>query len=187
MALQLALLGLLFHPVSRPLPEFFSETALWWAPLAPGQRLGLFMRLYPRLLFYYNAPYMWVHPPLLLLSYAALEVFFAACVSMFWIKELALERLAYRCARPGYFALTLGMLLGFPWALEAWSGNWWWDPKIASSLMMWVVFSTYLHARLYLSRKGMWSFTAFLGVLSFAAMVFTVVASYIFGGQHTVH
>ncbi len=186
-SIQLALLGLVFHPLSHPLPGFFEEISLWWAPLSPAQRVGLFLKLYPRLLFYYNAPYMWVHPPLLLLAYAALEIFFVACVSMFWIKDLQVERLAYVFARPGYFSLTLGMLLGFPWALEAWGGNWWWDPKIASSLMMWVVFSTYLHARLYLSRKGMWNFTAFLGILSFSAMLFTVVASYLFGGQHTVH
>ncbi len=52
---------------------------------------------------------------------------------------------------------------------------------------MWVVFSTYFHARLYLSRRHMWRFTALLGILSFVAMVFTVIASYLFGGQHTVH
>ena len=35
------------------------------------------------------------------------------------------------------YLFALGMLLGYPWALQAWGPNWWWDPKICSSLMMW--------------------------------------------------
>lgn len=187
LVLQVGLLAGVIGPLKRPLPNFFQEIGPWLAPLSTRERVGLFLQLYPRLLFYYNAPYMWVHPPLLLFSYAALSVFFVACLSMLCIKDPAVEKMAYTFARPGYLSLTVGMLLGFPWALEAWGPNWWWDPKIASSLMMWVVFSTYLHARLYLSRRGMWTFVGLLGILSFGAMVFTVVASYLFSGQHTVH
>ncbi len=187
LAVQVLILTLATKVLTDPLPNFFSEVNQWFLPLSPMERLKVFMQLYPRMVFFYNAHYMWIHPPLLFISYAALTIFFAACVSMLLTGDREAELLGYTYASPGYIALTMGMLLGFPWALQAWGPNWWWDPKIASSIMMWVVFSTYLHARLYLSRRGMWSFVGWLGILCFAAMVFTICASYIFPGEHTVH
>ncbi len=122
--LHLLLLPLFFHPLSNPLPEFLAEISPWWAPLSAHQRIIVFLKLYPRLIFYYNAPYMWVHPPLLLIAYATLELFFVFCLGMFMYEDLQIEKLAYFTARPGYLALTLGMLVGLPWALEAWGSNW---------------------------------------------------------------
>ena len=185
--IQVAILCLVCNPFYHPLPHFFEEIGLWFSPLTPIERLKFFMRCYPRIIFYYNASYMWVHPPLLFLSYAGLTVFFAGCVAMLWTREPLCEALTYTYAKISYLLLTVGMLLGYPWALEAWGPNWWWDPKIASSIMMWIVFSTYLHARLYLSRKGMWNFVAGLGILCFAAMLFTVMASFFFPGEHSGH
>ncbi len=187
LVLQVLILVFVVDPFQAPLPGFFSEIEQWFLPLAPMERIKVFMQLYPRMIFYYNAHYMWIHPPLLFISYAALTIFFAGCVTMLVTGSAEAEQLACAFARPGYIALTMGMLIGFPWALQAWRGNWWWDPKISSSIMMWMVFSTYLHARLYLSRRGMWSFVGWLGIVCFAAMVFTLAATYMFPGEHTVH
>ncbi len=182
---QVLILTLVFTTFIKPLPNFVAEIKPWVTASIPMAKVELFIKLYPRLVFYYNAPYMWGHPPLLFISYAALTVFFAACVSMLVKNDTESEYIAYSYAKPAYLCLTVGMLLGLPWALEAWGPNWWWDPKIASSIMMWVVFSTYLHARLYLSRKGMWKFVAWLGILCFIAMIFTYLASYLFPGEHS--
>lgn len=187
LVIQVAALCTACNPFHQPLPRFFQEISLWFSPLAPMSRLGLFMQFYPKLIFYYNAHYMWIHPPLLFLAYAGLTIFFAGCVAMLRTGESACETMAYAYAKASYLFLTLGMLLGYPWALQAWGPNWWWDPKVASSLMMWIVFSTYLHARLYLSRRGMWSFVGGLGILCFCAMLFTIMASFFFPGEHTGH
>ena len=187
LVVQVIALCLVCDPFHQPLAGFFQEISPWFSPLAPMPRLGLFMQLYPRLIFYYNAHYMWVHPPLLFLAYAGLTVFFAGCVAMLKTRELVCEAMAYGYAKVSYLFLTAGMLLGYPWALQAWGPNWWWDPKVASSLMMWTVFSTYLHGRLYLSRRGMWGFVGGLGILCFGAMLFTFMASFFFPGEHTAH
>ncbi len=182
---QVLILTLVFTTFIKPLPNFVKEMTPWLTAHPLMEKLGLFTKMYPRMVFYYNAPYMWVHPPLLFISYAALTVFFTGCVAMLVKDDLDYERMAYNYAKPAYLCLSAGMLFGLPWALEAWGPNWWWDPKIASSIMMWVVFSTYLHARLYISRKGMWKFVAWLGILCFAAMIFTYLASYLFPGEHS--
>jgi len=51
--------------------------------------------------------------------------------------------------------------------------------------MMWSVFSTYLHTRLYAGRPAMWYFTSALGILCFLAMIFTFLTSLFFPGEHT--
>ncbi|MDH5298567.1 MAG: cytochrome c biogenesis protein [Desulfobulbaceae bacterium] len=187
LAVQVAILFVAADPFNQPLPRFFAEVTPWFQPAQnPMQRLGLFMQLYPRMVFYYNAHYMWFHPPLLFLSYAAITITFATSCLMLARRDLFIESLGYDFAKLGFLLLTLGMLLGYPWALQAWGPNWWWDPKICSSIMLWAVFSTYLHARLYANKPHMWYFSSFLGILCFAAMIFTLLASFFFPGEHTM-
>lgn len=185
LGIQTTILYFAVNPFSEPLPRFFAEIQPWFTTSDPMRKFGLFMKLYPKMTFYYNAHYMWFHPPLLFLSYSAITIVFAASCLMLFNRDLAVEKLTYDYAKLGFLALTLGMLLGYPWALQAWGPNWWWDPKICSSIMLWAVFSTYLHTRLYANKPLMWYFSSFLGILSFVAMIFTFVASFFFPGEHT--
>jgi cytochrome c biogenesis factor len=148
-------------------------------------QIKAFMGLYPRMIFYYNTPYMWFHPPLLFLAYACITITFVTSVFMLAAREFSVETLGYGYAKLGYFLLTLGMLLGYPWALQSWGANWWWDPKICSSIMMWAIFTTYLHARIYVRKPGMWYFCSALGILCYLAMIFTFLTSFYFPGEHT--
>ena len=183
---QTALLYFLVNPFSKPLPQFFNEIGPWFAEGQSAMyKAGSFMRLYPKMIFYYNAEYMWFHPPLLFISYGSITIIFIASVFMLFQRDILIEKIGYSYAKLGFFMLTLGMLLGYPWALKAWGPNWWWDPKICSSLVMWAVFSTYLHTRLYANKKTMWYFTSILGIICFLAMIFTFLTSFYFPGEHT--
>ncbi|GAB4341418.1 MAG: hypothetical protein Kow0089_15790 [Desulfobulbaceae bacterium] len=185
-ALQAVILFAWTDPFAAPLPKFFESLEPWFTmSLSPGQRLGLFMQLYPKMVFYYNAEYMWFHPPLLFLSYACITITFVTSLFMLARREQAVEAMGYDYAKLGFFLLTLGMLLGYPWALKAWGPNWWWDPKICSSIMMWAVYATYLHTRLFANKPFMWYFSSLLGIICFLAMIFTFVSSFFFPGEHT--
>lgn len=186
LALQVSILYFVTNPFADPLARFFSEITPWFSGhLSAQAQFGLFMTLYPKMIYYYNASYMWLHPPMLFLSYACITITFIASAFMLVKRELSIEILGYDFAKFGYFMLTLGMLLGYPWALKAWGPNWWWDPKICSSIMMWAIYSTYLHTRLYANKPAMWYFTSFLGLLCFVAMIFTFITSFYFPGEHT--
>lgn len=186
LTIQVGIIAVFANPFHNPLPKFFAEISPWFqGGLQPMEQLGLFMKLYPKMIFYYNASYMWLHPPMLFFSYAAITMTFVTSSFMLVNREPEVEVLGYDCAKFGYFMLTLGMLLGYPWALKAWGPNWWWDPKICSSIMMWAIYSTYLHTRLYANKKSMWYFTSILGILCFLAMLFTFVSSFFFPGEHT--
>jgi ABC-type transport system involved in cytochrome c biogenesis permease subunit len=78
------------------------------------------------------------------------------------------------------------MLLGFPWALSAWTGEaWWWSGNVNMAIMMWLLYTAYLHARLYLRRQHMWRYVAALSILSFVVLVLTYVAEYVIPGAHS--
>ncbi len=186
LAMQVIILYLFANPFVHPLPKFLGDVTPWFTQdLSMGQRFSYFMRLYPKMNFYYNAEYMWFHPPLLFLSYACITMTFVTSVFMLVKRDLAIETMGYDYAKLGFFMLTLGMLLGYPWALKAWGPNWWWDPKICSSIMMWAIYSTYLHTRLYANKPFMWYFSSILGIICFLAMIFTFVSSFFFPGEHT--
>jgi len=177
------------RPFTEPLPQFLGQYGGYLQAMSTGLNQGSFAAyqgMEAQRQFYYNTWYMWVHPPMLFVSYGAFAVSFVATVHMVRTKFSAYETTAYRWARLGYLPLTAGMLLGFPWAILAWSGeSWWWSGKVNMSIMMWLLYTAYLHARLYLRRRGMWRWVAALAVLSFVVLVLTYLATYIVPGAHS--
>jgi cytochrome c biogenesis factor len=178
------------RPFGEPLPDFFGQYYGYLSAWMSGDittAFGAFQGAEGSRQFFYNAWYMWVHPPLLFLSYGAFVASFAATILMIVRRRSSYEITAYRWARFGYLPLTLGMLLGFPWAILAWQGDaWWWSGKVNMSIMMWLLYTAYLHGRLYLRRRGMWRVVAALAVLSFVALVLTYITTYVVPGAHSV-
>jgi cytochrome c biogenesis factor len=178
------------RPFADPLPDFFAQYAGYlqaWASGDLNAAYAAFQAAEGSRQYFYNTWYMWVHPPLLFASYGAFVASFAGALLMIARRRSSFEQTAYRWARLGYLPLTLGMLLGFPWAILAWQGEaWWWSGKVNMSIMMWLLYTAYLHGRLYLRRQGMWRVVAALAVLSFIALVLTYITTYVVPGAHSV-
>jgi hypothetical protein len=185
----IATLGVLTgKPFTHPLPSFLSQYGGYLQAMSAGGQAadGAWQGMEASRQFFYNAWYMWVHPPLLYFSYGAFTVSFVAMVQMIRHRHTRYETVAYGWARLGYLPLTVGMLLGLPWALEAWTGeSWWWSGVVNMSIMMWMFYTAYLHARLYLRRQHMWRAVAALAVVSFAVLVLTYLATYVVPGAHS--
>ena len=181
---------LIGQPFAAPLPQFLGQWQGYVEALGSGVpqgAQGAFQGMMGAATYYYNAWFMWVHPPLLFISYGAFVVSFVASALMIVRRRSSYEAVAYGWAKIGYLALTLGMLLGFPWALMSWTGEaWWWSGKVNMSVMMWLVYTAYLHGRLYLRRRGMWKVVAALAILAFVALVLTYVTTYVVPGAHSV-
>ena len=62
--------------------------------------------------------------------------------------EGALDRSVYRAVRFAFPFLTLVNVTGAVWAYNAWGRYWGWDPKETWSLITWMIYVFYLHARL---------------------------------------
>ena len=76
-----------------------------------------------------------------------------------------LDLWSYRLITFGFPILTIGIISGAVWANEAWGSYWSWDPKETWALITWLVFATYLHARITKGWEG--KKTAILGGLGF--------------------
>jgi len=77
----------------------------------------------------------------------------------------SLDNWSYRIIGLGFPFLTIGIIAGGVWANEAWGSYWSWDPKETWALITWLVFATYLHARLTKGWEG--RKTAILGGVGF--------------------
>jgi cytochrome c-type biogenesis protein CcsB len=66
----------------------------------------------------------------------------------------SIDNISYRTISFGFPLLTIGIISGAVWANEAWGSYWSWDPKETWALITWLVFASYLHARLTRSWQG---------------------------------
>ncbi len=169
-AFVLILLSTLFPPGHAPLPEYFSSG---W--------LG-------------------IHTTLAFLADASFAIAFAIGL-MYIIQERQLKRkspgafyrrlppldvldeLSYRAIIMGFPLLTLAMLTGAIWADSAWGSYWGWEPKEIWSLITWLVYAVYLHARLITGWRGRKA--AYLAVTGFLVVIFTFLGvSLLMPGEH---
>jgi cytochrome c-type biogenesis protein CcsB len=83
-----------------------------------------------------------------------------------------LDRLAYRTAVVALPIWTFAIMTGAIWAEAAWGRYWGWDPKETCSLIAWVVYAGYLHARATAGWRG--SRAAWINVTGLAVMLFNL-------------
>ncbi len=80
----------------------------------------------------------------------------------------ALDRFSYRIHAFAFPLWTFTIAAGAVWAEYAWGRFWGWDPKETWSLVTWVVYAAYLHARATAGWKGVRAaWLAVLGVVTF--------------------
>jgi cytochrome c-type biogenesis protein CcsB len=94
-----------------------------------------------------------------------------------------LDSLTYKAISMGFPLFTAGALVaGAIWAKQAWGAYWSWDPKETLSLVVWLVYAVYLHARLVRGMRG--TVVAAISVAGFLLTVFTIFGTLVFGGLH---
>ena len=94
----------------------------------------------------------------------------------------SLEDLSYRAAAIGFPFMTLVIVLGALWADIAWGRYWGWDPKETASLVTWLIYAGYLHARALRGWRGRKA--ALFLVVGFVAVLLTFFGNYVFNGLH---
>jgi cytochrome c-type biogenesis protein CcsB len=98
--------------------------------------------------------------------------------------EETLEELNYRSVMVGFPMLSAGILTGAVWAHYAWGSYWSWDPKETWSLITWIFYALFLHARFARGWKG--RRIALLSVIGFASVIFTYFGvNFILSGLHS--
>ncbi len=136
-----------------------------------------------------------VHVAVAIIAYGAFSVAFGAAV-LYLIqpeggrwglpKPELLDEISYRAVVVGFPFLTLTVVLGAVWAHVAWGTYWNWDPKETASLVTWLIYGAYLHARVVRGWRG--KKAAFLLLVGFAATLFTFFGINVMGfGKGSLH
>jgi len=98
--------------------------------------------------------------------------------------ERVLEEYMYRAAAFGFLFQTLMIITGAIWADISWGRYWGWDPKEMWSLITWLVFAAYLHARLIWGWQGRRAVA--LVAIGWLAMLFTWIGvAWLLPGIHS--
>jgi cytochrome c-type biogenesis protein CcsB len=164
--LFIALLLLIFAAVKHAQPE----------PLVPALQQSVLLS---------------VHVASAVVAYGTLTIGFGAAVlflfqqnrkSMLFPDKDILEAVSYQSVIIGFPFLTTLIILGAVWADIAWGRYWSWDPKETASLVTWLVYAAYLHARLMRGWRG--TKAACLLIIGFAEILLTFFGNYIFTGLH---
>jgi len=133
-----------------------------------------------------------IHVAVAIVAYGAFSVSFAAAVLYLtqpdegrpgWPKPALLDEMGYRAVIIGFPLLTMTVVLGAVWAEIAWGSYWSWDPKETASLLTWLVYGAYLHARVargWVGRRAAW-----LLIAGFASVLLTFFGNLFFGGLHS--
>jgi cytochrome c-type biogenesis protein CcsB len=95
-----------------------------------------------------------------------------------------LDEVGYKTIAIGFPLLTIGIVTGAFWANVAWGTYWSWDPKETWSLIVWLIYAAYLHARITRGWRG--KKAALLSILGFAATLFCYLGvNLILSGLHS--
>jgi len=133
--------------------------------------------------------WLWLHVSVTLLGEAFFAVAFITSILYLTAdseeKKNKMDSVSYRCVAVGFPLFTLGgLIFGMVWAYKAWGTYWSWDPKEVGSLITWLVFALYLHARIVMGWKG--KRTAIIAIVGFLAALFTYFGvNYLLTGLHS--
>ncbi len=174
---QQRILGLVALPVALGLLLYATTIPSTSEPLLPALQNNLLLT---------------THVAVAIVAYGTFSVAFAAAILYLVQPEggrrplprsEVLDEISYRAVVIGFPFLTLTIVLGAVWADVAWSSYWSWDPKETASLVTWLIYGAYLHARVVRGWRG--KRAAWLLVLGFGATLFTYFGNLFFGGLHS--
>jgi heme exporter protein C len=112
----------------------------------------------------------------------------AACAALYLARRrLAWDHWAQACAETGWLCTTLTLATGSLWAHEAWNTWWTWEPRLTSSLVLWLIYAGTMLVRSGVDEPHRRARTgALLTILGLVDLPFVLMATRWFRGVHPV-
>jgi heme exporter protein C len=130
---------------------------------------------------------LYVHVPCVLGAYLGFALTASSGALYLWRRDERWDRLAAACAEVGVFFCTLVLLTGPIWAKGTW-GRWWtWDLRLTLTLLLYLVFISYLLLRSF--TEGSERAARFASVYAIAGLLVIPLNSFAsdLAGGRTVH
>ena len=125
-----------------------------WVPTE--QVMGVVQRI-----FYFHVPLAWV-------GFMAFGIVFVGSILYLWRGHRRWDALAHSAAEIGVLFTTLMLFTGSTWAKPVWGVWWTWDPRLTTSLILWLLYVAYLMIRAYSPTPAQAArYSAVMGIVSF--------------------
>ena len=163
-------LSIAFIVLTLALLGYSTYQALFVAPTE--QTMGDVQRI-----FYYHAPTAWV-------AGLCFFVNFLASIAYLWKRSPDVDALAVASAEVGVVFCTIVLITGPIWARPVW-GIWWtWDARLTSTLVLWLIYVSYLILRRYATGSQTQVLAAALAIFGFVDVPIVYMSIRWFRTQH---
>jgi len=112
-------------------------------------------------IFYFHVPSAWA-------AFLAFAVVFVASIQWLRTKQPRWDAMAVSAAEVGIVFCSIALVTGSIWAKPIW-GTWWdWDPRLTTTLILWLIYVSYLMLRTSVenpARRA--SLSAVVGIVGF--------------------
>ena len=108
------------------------------------------------------------HVPIAIMSFLAFFVVFAGSL-MYLIKRTPKwDAIAHASAEVGVVFVTLALITGIIWARPIWNTWWTWEPRLTTTLILWLIYVAYLMVRSYAPTQSKGAvYAAVMGIVGF--------------------
>lgn len=108
------------------------------------------------------------HVPMAILSFLAFFVVLVASILYLAKRNQKWDRLAHAAAEVGVVFVTLALLTGVIWARPVWGVWWTWEPRLTTTLILWLIYVAYLMIRAYAPNRTQGAnYAAVVGIVGF--------------------
>ena len=108
------------------------------------------------------------HVPMAILSFLAFFMVFVASILYLAKRNQKWDRLAHAAAEVGVVFVTLALLTGVIWARPVWGVWWTWEPRLTTTLILWLIYVAYLMIRAYAPNRTQGAnYAAVVGIVGF--------------------
>ncbi len=137
------------------------------------QTMGIVQRI-----FYLMVPMGW-------LSLLSFLIVFVGSILYLVKRESKWDILAHSSAEVGIIFTTLALLTGAIWAKPVW-GVWWaWEPRLTSTLVLWLLYLAYFMVRSLATEESRGAtFAAVVGIVGFIDLPIIVLTTTLWRGMH---
>jgi len=124
---------------------------------APTEKtMGIVQRI-----FYFHVPSAWI-------AFLAFGIVFIYSILFLWKQNKKFDTIASSAAEIGVVFTSIVLITGPIWAKPVWNTWWTWDPRLTTTLILWLIYVAYLMLRIYAEDEELGSkYSSVFGIVGF--------------------
>ena len=110
----------------------------------------------------------YIHVPIALMSFLAFFLVFVGSLMYLLKRNSRWDSLALSAGEVGVVFVSLALITGVIWAKPVWNVWWTWEPRLTTTLVLWLIYVGYLMVRAYApNRPKAATYAAVVGIIGF--------------------